>query len=72
MTESLGRILVVDDNRMNRIKLSRSLEVEGYEAVDEAVADHRVRAPGINAPPSHGHTSRWSPEDFRGRARLPP
>ena len=31
MTESLGRILVVDDNRMNRIKLSRSLEVEGYE-----------------------------------------
>jgi signal transduction histidine kinase len=31
MTESLGQILVVDDNRTNRIKLSRSLEVQGYK-----------------------------------------
>ncbi len=30
MTEPQGQILVVDDNRMNRIKLSRSLEVQGY------------------------------------------
>jgi signal transduction histidine kinase len=30
MTEAQGKILVVDDNRMNRIKLSRSLEVQGH------------------------------------------
>jgi signal transduction histidine kinase len=30
MAEEQGHILVVDDNRMNRIKLSRSLEQEGY------------------------------------------
>jgi signal transduction histidine kinase len=30
MTEELGHILVVDDNRMNRIKLSRSLESQGH------------------------------------------
>jgi signal transduction histidine kinase len=30
MTEVEGKILVVDDNRMNRIKLSRSLQVQGY------------------------------------------
>ena len=30
MTEVDGQILVVDDNRMNRIKLSRSLEVQGH------------------------------------------
>ncbi len=30
MTETQGHILVVDDNRMNRIKLSRSLEVQGH------------------------------------------
>ncbi|MFN2159098.1 MAG: sensor histidine kinase [Anaerolineales bacterium] len=30
MAEGTGRILVVDDNRMNRIKLSRSLENQGY------------------------------------------
>lgn len=30
MTEEQGHILVVDDNRMNRIKLSRSLEVKGH------------------------------------------
>ena len=30
MSEEQGRILVVDDNRMNRIKLSRSLEQQGY------------------------------------------
>ena len=28
--EAQGQILVVDDNRMNRIKLSRSLEVQGH------------------------------------------
>jgi signal transduction histidine kinase len=31
MPEQQGRILVVDDNRMNRIKLSRSLELQGHE-----------------------------------------
>jgi signal transduction histidine kinase len=30
MTEVQGHILVVDDNRMNRIKLSRSLELQGH------------------------------------------
>ena len=30
MSEEQGRILVVDDNRMNRIKLSRSLEQQGH------------------------------------------
>jgi signal transduction histidine kinase len=30
MTEEQGHILVVDDNRMNRIKLSRSLEHQGH------------------------------------------
>jgi signal transduction histidine kinase len=30
MAETHGRILVVDDNRMNRIKLSRSLEQQGH------------------------------------------
>jgi signal transduction histidine kinase len=35
MTETEGHILVVDDNRMNRIKLSRSLEQQGL-AVDTA------------------------------------
>jgi signal transduction histidine kinase len=30
MTEAQGQILVVDDNRMNRIQLSRSLEVQGH------------------------------------------
>jgi signal transduction histidine kinase len=30
MTETSGQILVVDDNRMNRIKLSRSLEQQGH------------------------------------------
>ncbi|MFC2029396.1 sensor histidine kinase [Chloroflexota bacterium] len=30
MTEAEGQILVVDDNRMNRLKLSRTLEVRGY------------------------------------------
>jgi signal transduction histidine kinase len=30
MTESQGRILVVDDNRVNRLKLSISLQQEGY------------------------------------------
>jgi signal transduction histidine kinase len=37
MTESQGKILIVDDNRMNRIKLSRSLEVQGYEV---GLAEH--------------------------------
>lgn len=30
MADAQGQILVVDDNRMNRIKLSRSLEVQGH------------------------------------------
>lgn len=30
MSTESGHILVVDDNRMNRIKLSRSLEHQGY------------------------------------------
>jgi signal transduction histidine kinase len=30
MEEEKGHILVVDDNKMNRIKLSRSLEVQGF------------------------------------------
>ncbi len=30
MAEEQGHILVVDDNRMNRIKLSRSLELQGH------------------------------------------
>jgi signal transduction histidine kinase len=30
MTDVQGHILVVDDNRMNRIKLSRSLELQGH------------------------------------------
>ncbi|MGD2039187.1 MAG: response regulator, partial [Anaerolineae bacterium] len=30
MTEEQGHVLVVDDNRMNRIKLSRSLEQQGH------------------------------------------
>jgi signal transduction histidine kinase len=30
MSESQGQILVVDDNRMNRIKLSRTLELQGH------------------------------------------
>lgn len=30
MEEGIGHILVVDDNKMNRIKLSRSLEIQGY------------------------------------------
>ncbi len=31
MAEKQGHILVVDDNRMNRIKLSRSLELKGHD-----------------------------------------
>ena len=31
MTDTLGRILAVDDNRMNRLKLVRMLEKEGYD-----------------------------------------
>jgi len=31
MVDEQGQILVVDDNRMNRIKLARSLEAEGYK-----------------------------------------
>ncbi len=31
MTDTLGHILAVDDNRMNRIKLVRVLEKEGYD-----------------------------------------
>ena len=30
MTDTLGHILAVDDNRMNRLKLVRMLEKEGY------------------------------------------
>jgi PleD family two-component response regulator len=30
MTNEYGHILVVDDNRMNRLKLSRSLEQQGH------------------------------------------
>ncbi len=30
MTDTLGHILTVDDNRMNRLKLVRMLEKEGY------------------------------------------
>jgi len=30
MADEQGQILVVDDNRMNRIKLSRSLEQQGH------------------------------------------
>jgi signal transduction histidine kinase len=30
MTETQGHLLVVDDNRMNRIKLTRSLEIQGH------------------------------------------
>lgn len=30
MTDTLGNILAVDDNRMNRLKLVRMLEKEGY------------------------------------------
>jgi class 3 adenylate cyclase len=30
MSEAAGRILVVDDNRLNRIKLARGLEQQGY------------------------------------------
>jgi diguanylate cyclase (GGDEF)-like protein/PAS domain S-box-containing protein len=33
MTEVLGRLLIVDDEEMNRDMLSRRLEIEGYEAV---------------------------------------
>lgn len=33
MTDSLGRLLVVDDEEMNRDMLSRRLEIEGYETV---------------------------------------
>src|SRR5262245_22517013 len=31
MAEQRGQILVVDDNRLNRLTLSRSLEQEGYQ-----------------------------------------
>ena len=31
MTDTLGHILAVDDNRMNRLKLVRMLEKEGYD-----------------------------------------
>ena len=31
MTDEKGQILVVDDNRLNRIKLQRSLELQGYD-----------------------------------------
>ena len=30
MAENMGKILVVDDNRMNRLKLSLSLEQQGH------------------------------------------
>lgn len=33
MTQDHGRILVVDDNRLNRLKLSRGLEDQGHEVV---------------------------------------
>jgi signal transduction histidine kinase len=41
MAEEQGHILVVDDNRMNRIKLSRSLELKGH-AVDLAEDGQRA------------------------------
>lgn len=52
MTEATDRILVVDDNRMNRIKLSRSLEQQGHavglaEGGEEALA--MLRADGFDA-----------------------
>ncbi len=41
MTEIHGRILVVDDNRMNRIKLSRGLEIQGHRV---ALAENGMQA----------------------------
>jgi CheY-like chemotaxis protein len=34
VTETQGRILVVDDSRLNRIKLARSLQEQGYEVAE--------------------------------------
>jgi len=41
MAEEQGQILVVDDNRVNRIKLSRSLEQQGHAV---ALAEHGQQA----------------------------
>ena len=52
MSEEQGHILVVDDNRMNRVKLARSLEQQGHavasaedgEQALEMLAAHRYDA----------------------------
>ena len=34
MADTLARLLIVDDNRVNRLLLSRSVELLGYHATD--------------------------------------
>lgn len=36
MNNNSSRILVVDDNRINRLKLGRALKTEGYEVLEAA------------------------------------
>jgi len=36
MNNNSNRILVVDDNRINRLKLGRALKTEGYEVLEAA------------------------------------
>ena len=50
MGNSSYRVLVVDDNRMNRLKLTRALKAEGYDVVEapggkealDALASQRI------------------------------
>ncbi len=41
MSESLGFLLVVDDEEMNRDMLSRRLELEGYSVMTAPAAQRR-------------------------------
>ena len=43
MSEGQGHILVVDDNRMNRIKLATSLEQQGHAVAWPKMASRRWR-----------------------------
>ena len=43
MSESTYRVLVVDDNRMNRLKLTRALSTEGYDVSEASGGQEAVK-----------------------------
>jgi CheY-like chemotaxis protein len=63
MTTQHGHILVVDDNRMNRIKLSAGLEQQGHSV---ALAEHGKQAFEMmcNLAMRLGRKSNWSLNKF--------